>query len=415
MATDGRSASRAAADARRMTREGDRDLTRVIVAGATCAISACALTTLYWRAVCSSSSNSSSRSVGGDASGRDDADEPRSHDATSARKKRRAKKKAAAAAGGSDGGVDSRASDADSDAGTTSSSRDAAAPREPTRAVVDQLVSFHFGGEDDVLGPFADAADAPRAALRFHARLADLCARHAKSAKLGKLGAPVAGLALDVGCAVGGASFELSRRFRRVVGADDSKACVAAASLMKHRGRLRYAARAEGDIAEKLEAIVPAHVDRERVDFRVVADVSALPPSFRGCGGQAGRAWTHGLHDAVLVANALCRMSDPLAFLSQCARLVKPCGVLVLASPYDWSEARTPRAKWLGGRAGTETGTRADGGGGVRSFDALRDVLTSEDGGFDLVCASDVPFLVREHARKYAWGVSHATVWRRRE
>ena len=103
MATDGRSASRAAADARRMTREGDRDLTRVIVAGATCAISACALTTLYWRAVYSSSSNSSSRSVGGvNASGRDDADEPRSHDATSARKKRRAKKKAAAAAGGSE-------------------------------------------------------------------------------------------------------------------------------------------------------------------------------------------------------------------------------------------------------------------------------------------------------------------------
>jgi len=26
----------------------------------------------------------------------------------------------------------------------------------------------------------------------------------------------------------------------------------------------------------------------------------------------------------------------------------------------------------------------------------------------------DTPFLIREHVRKYQWGVSHAVVWRRR-
>jgi hypothetical protein len=34
--------------------------------------------------------------------------------------------------------------------------------------------------------------------------------------------------------------------------------------------------------------------------------------------------------------------------------------------------------------------------------------------GFDLAHSEDMPFLIREHARKYQWGCSHATVWRRR-
>jgi 2-polyprenyl-3-methyl-5-hydroxy-6-metoxy-1,4-benzoquinol methylase len=38
---------------------------------------------------------------------------------------------------------------------------------------------------------------------------------------------------LDVGCAVGGASFELARHFREVVGIDFSRAFVQAAKLMK--------------------------------------------------------------------------------------------------------------------------------------------------------------------------------------
>lgn len=33
--------------------------------------------------------------------------------------------------------------------------------------------------------------------------------------------------------------------------------------------------------------------------------------------------------------------------------------------------------------------------------------------GFSLVHEEDVPFLIREHARKFQYGVSHATVWRK--
>ena len=50
----------------------------------------------------------------------------------------------------------------------------------------------------------------------------------------------------------------------------------------------------------------------------------------------------------------------------------------------------------------------------MRSFDAIHAALTSTEGGFDLVEQSDQPFLIKEHDRKYQWGCSHATVWRRR-
>ena len=33
---------------------------------------------------------------------------------------------------------------------------------------------------------------------------------------------------------------------------------------------------------------------------------------------------------------------------------------------------------------------------------------------FELAEEADVPFMIREHRRKYQWGVSHAMVWRRR-
>jgi hypothetical protein len=60
-------------------------------------------------------------------------------------------------------------------------------------------------------------------------------------------------------------------------------------------------------------------------------------------------------------------------------------------------EEYTPREEWLthGGRS---------------SVDAITELLR----GFDRVRRLDLPFLIREHARKYQWSVAEATVWRRR-
>ena len=42
---------------------------------------------------------------------------------------------------------------------------------------------------------------------------------------------------------------------------------------------------------------------------------------------------------------------------------------------------------------------------------AMSEVLSKD---FELVAKEDMPFLIREHARKYQWGCSNAMVWRRK-
>ena len=56
--------------------------------------------------------------------------------------------------------------------------------------------------------------------------------------------------------------------------------------------------------------------------------------------------------------------------------------------------------RWLGGTAG-----------GQRSFPGVEAALAAT---FELVSQQDVPFLLREHERKYQFGCSDGTVWRRR-
>ena len=76
----------------------------------------------------------------------------------------------------------------------------------------------------------------PQEALRFPARCAQLCEKHCKALRdfTGEGGET---LALDVGCAVGGAAFELARVFDNVLGIDYSQAFVDAAKVGGLLGR----------------------------------------------------------------------------------------------------------------------------------------------------------------------------------
>ena len=68
----------------------------------------------------------------------------------------------------------------------------------------------------------------PRDALHFTSRLAKICGWHVGAAEAAR------GKALDLGCAVGGASFELARSFGAVTGIDYSRAFVNAAKVRPH-------------------------------------------------------------------------------------------------------------------------------------------------------------------------------------
>ena len=120
---------------------------------------------------------------------------------------------------------------------------------------------------------------------------------------------------------------------------------------------------------------------------------------------KALRALTPGGKGFSLVhaANLLCRLPEPRAFLRALPALLAPGALVVFFSPYSWLAQYTPASKWLGASVGADGVPR-------RSADALRAEM--EALGFELVKEEDVPFLIREHARKFQYGMAHATAWR---
>lgn len=169
-------------------------------------------------------------------------------------------------------------------------------------------------------------------ALPFaHYRTATLCADWAERVGL----APDA--ALDVGCAVGRSSFDMTATFSRVVGVDFSFAFIAAAEAMRGAGAAQYSAVIEGDISRTFVARMPSGLNPTRAVF-LQGDACALP-SESVLGGRF--TVVHG-------ANLLCRLPDPLAFLTRLPSLLVPRGLVVLVSPYSWLPAYTAKDRWIG-------------------------------------------------------------------
>lgn len=198
--------------------------------------------------------------------------------------------------------------------------------------------------------------------------------------------------ALDIGCAVGGASFELARTFQQVLGVDLSRAFIDVASALQKDGSRPWFRRDEGDLGAPQIARIDPAIDRRRVSFRQ-ADATSLPAELVDL-------------DAVLMANLLCRLPSPKSLLGRLGGprgLVKVGGLVALFSPYSWLEQFTPREAWIGGYE--------QDGQPLRSADALKAFLQAE--GFVLRREEDVPLVIREHARKYQYIVTHGMLWQR--
>jgi 5-histidylcysteine sulfoxide synthase/putative 4-mercaptohistidine N1-methyltranferase len=249
-------------------------------------------------------------------------------------------------------------------------------------AILDQYLLAHYGPPQDALPPGLE-----RAGLHdFPGR----CARLALDWLAHTGGQP--GRALDVGCAVGGASFALAQQFGEVTGVDLSETFIQAARHLGTRGELHYHCPDQGELRHPLTARVALAALRGAVTFRR-ADACALPPEYAD-------------FDVVLAANLLDRLPSPKALLGRLGGprgLVRPGGILVLTTPYTWREEFTPREAWLGGFEGHH--------GAEDSHQGLSRTLGPE---FDLLHRQDLPLVLREHARKFEYVVADATVWRRR-
>ena len=84
--------------------------------------------------------------------------------------------------------------------------------------------------------------------------------------------------------------------------------------------------------------------------------------------------------------------------------ITKPGGILMLSSPYTWLEEFTPKANWLGGVR--------ENGEALTSYQALQRLLARDFE--ELASPLDVPFVIRETARKYQHSLAQLTLWRRR-
>lgn len=243
-----------------------------------------------------------------------------------------------------------------------------------TSKLVEEYLLLHFGGADQNM-PWAFG---PREALDFPARCVKERIREVPGAR-----------ALELGCAVGRASFELSRFCEQVVGIDFSAAFIDEAQRLAREKTAQFSFPEEGELRGQLNYQLDSDFHPERVHFEV-GDACQLREDL-------------GSFDIVLAANLLCRLPEPESLLSRFPELVKPGGQLVLTSPYTWMEEYTPKSKWLGGYE--------RGGEAIRSLDTLKASLSSE---FDCLEVCDMPFLIREHSRKFQWCVAQASVWKRR-
>lgn len=250
-------------------------------------------------------------------------------------------------------------------------------PYESDRYLAEYLL-FHFGKPEEIL-PWGFG---PSSALGFPERTAAAVARHRAATETG-------GRALDLGCAVGGSTFELARHFDEVIGLDYSHRFIEAARRLAKGEKIPY-----------------ERVDEGHLRTRLVAEAS-LPRAggstefFQGDAMDLPDEWAD--FDAVHAANLLCRLPETMRLVERFPHLVRPGGILVLATPCTWMEEFTPKAAWLGGYH--------ENGHPVRTIDRLRTLLAAD---FEELEASDEPFLIREHARKFQWSVAQLSVWRRK-
>jgi putative 4-mercaptohistidine N1-methyltranferase len=243
------------------------------------------------------------------------------------------------------------------------------------RAVAEYLL-LHYGKSEPRL------PEALSEALDFPARCVSQCL------DVGRL--PKDARALDLGCAVGRSSFELARHCPQVLALDFSSAFIHVANGLRERGSFTFKYVEEGEIMHSHTAVVPSDLERKRVTFER--------------GDAVNLRLDLGLFDVVLMANLIDRVDDPRKCLEQLPGIIKAEGQLIITSPYTWLAEFTPRENWLGGFISD--------GHQVQTFDALKDILSPQ---FELMRRQDLPFMIREHSRKFQYGISEASIWQRRK
>lgn len=238
-----------------------------------------------------------------------------------------------------------------------------------TDALLAQYCEFHYGAE------YLGVPNYPKAC-------AELCLEAMAGRPLRR--------ALDIGCATGRASFELARAFAHVDGVDFTARFIRLALSLKETGEVSYELPTEGELTEP-RSVRLGDLGLADAAARVAfwqGDACNLKPQFSG-------------YDLIFAGNLIDRLYSPRRFLAAVHERLNPGGLLVLTSPYTWLEEFTARDEWLGGHRRH--------GRPVTTLEGLRETL---DGRFRMLGKPrDVPFVIRETARKFQHTLAQMTVW----
>jgi putative 4-mercaptohistidine N1-methyltranferase len=196
---------------------------------------------------------------------------------------------------------------------------------------------------------------------------------------------------LDIGCSVGRSAFEFARFFAHVDAIDFSARFIQSGVRLQQGDEVLYEVPLEGELT------VGRAISLERLGL---ADVGGRVSFMQGDACNLKALYTD--YDLVFAGNLIDRLYDPALFLAGIGSRLLPGGLLVITSPYTWLEEYTPKQKWLGGRR--------EHGEPLTTFAGLSRGL---EPAFSLVHREDIPFVIRETARKHQHTIAEMTVWRR--
>ena len=194
-----------------------------------------------------------------------------------------------------------------------------------------------------------------------------------------------------MGCSVGRASFELAKIYDEVIGIDFSTNFINVGVKLKNYESLIYKVRKEGEIfEEKMVSLKSLDLDdiKEKVTF-MQGDASNLKDIYTQ-------------FDLIFCSNLIDRLYYPLRFLQDMPKRINKDGLLVLLSPYTWLEEYTLKENWLGGYIKDNKE--------VYTLDTLKQNLKD----FELIDTIDVPFVIKETARKHQHTISQMSIWKKK-
>jgi putative 4-mercaptohistidine N1-methyltranferase len=261
-----------------------------------------------------------------------------------------------------------------------------------TDQLVTQYLDFHYydaaSGWCDAASGGRDTASGARVPLpldvpNFPRACVEATMRHVPDDRRRKC--------LDIGCSVGRSAFEFARFFAHVDAIDFSARFIQSGVRLQQGDEVLYEVPLEGELT------VGRAISLEKLGL---ADVGGRVSFMQGDACNLKALYTD--YDLVFAGNLIDRLYDPALFLAGIGSRVLPGGLLVITSPYTWLEEYTPKQKWLGGRR--------EHGEPLTTFAGLCRGL---EPAFSLVHREDVPFVIRETARKHQHTIAEMTVWRR--